>query len=52
MGSVYTPSVSQGRLAFRLVGWIFGVLTIGYSLFLVVFSIVSRIEVVREDSTG
>jgi hypothetical protein len=41
MGSTYTPGVSQGRLAFRLVGWIFGVLTIGYSLFLVVLSIVS-----------
>ncbi len=41
MGSTYTPDVSRGRLAFRLVGWIFGVLTIGYSLFLVVLSIVS-----------
>jgi hypothetical protein len=41
MGSTSTPDVSRGRLAFRLVGWIFGVLTIGYSLFLVVLSIVS-----------
>ena len=41
MGSTYTPDVSRGRLAFRLVGWIFGVLTIGYSLFLVLLSIVS-----------
>ena len=41
MGSEYTPDVPRGRLAFRLVGWIFGVLTIGYSLFLVVLSIVS-----------
>ena len=41
MGSTYTSDVSRGRLAFRLVGWIFGVLTIGYSLFLVVLSIVS-----------
>jgi hypothetical protein len=41
MGSTYTPAVSRGRLAFRLVGWIFGVLTIGYSLVLVVLSIVS-----------
>lgn len=41
MGSTHTPGVSRGRLAFRLVGWIFGVLTIGYSLFLVVLSIVS-----------
>ena len=32
----------EGVLAFRLVGWIFGVLTIGYSLFLVVLSIVSE----------
>jgi hypothetical protein len=41
MGSTFAPDVSRGRLAFRLVGWIFGVLTIGYSLFLVVLSIVS-----------
>jgi hypothetical protein len=41
MGSTYTPDVSRGRLAFRLVGWIFGVLTIGYSLFLVVLSLAS-----------
>jgi hypothetical protein len=41
MRSTDTPDVSRGRLAFRLVGWIFGVLTIGYSLFLVVLSIVS-----------
>ena len=41
MGSSYTTDVSRGRLAFRLIGWIFGVLTIGYSLFLVVLSIVS-----------
>lgn len=41
MGSTYTPDVPRGRLAFRLVGWIFGVLTIGYSLFLVLLSIVS-----------
>ncbi len=41
MGSTHTPDASRGRLAFRLVGWIFGVLTIGYSLFLVLLSIVS-----------
>jgi hypothetical protein len=41
MGSTYTPDVSRGRLAFRLVGWIFGVLTIGYSLVLVLLSIAS-----------
>jgi hypothetical protein len=42
MGSTYTPGVSRGRLlAFRIVGWILGVLTIGYSLYFVVLSIVS-----------
>jgi hypothetical protein len=41
MGSAYTPAAPRGRLAFRIVGWAFGVLTIGYSLFLVVLSIVS-----------
>jgi hypothetical protein len=41
MGSTFAPDVFRGRLVFRLVGWIFGVLTIGYSLFLVVLSIVS-----------
>ncbi len=33
---------SRGRLAFRIVGWVFGVLTIGYSLFLVV--VVDRVQ--------
>jgi hypothetical protein len=42
MGSEYTPGVSRGRLlAFRIVGWIFGSLTIGYSLVLVLLSIAS-----------
>jgi hypothetical protein len=41
MGSEYAPAAPRGRLAFRIVGWVFGVLTIGYSLFLVVLSIVS-----------
>ncbi len=42
MASTYTPGVSRGRLlAFRIVGWVLGVLTIGYSLFFVVLSIVS-----------
>lgn len=36
------PATSKGRLlAFRIVGWILGVLTIGYSLFFVLLSIVS-----------
>jgi hypothetical protein len=41
MGSEYTPAAPRGRLAFRIVGWVLGVLTIGYSLFFVVLSIVS-----------
>ena len=41
MGSADAQEGPRGRLAFRLVGWIFGLLTIGYSLFLVVLSIVS-----------
>ena len=41
MGSTYTPPAPRGRLAFRIVGWAFGVLTIGYSLVLVLLSIVS-----------
>lgn len=42
MGSEYTSAAPRGRLAFRIVGWLLGVLTIGYSLFLVVLSLVSR----------
>jgi hypothetical protein len=41
MGSEYTPAAPRGGLAFRIVGWLLGVLTIGYSLFFVVLSIVS-----------
>jgi hypothetical protein len=42
MGRGSMRATTKGRLlAFRLVGWFFGVLTIGYSLFLVVLSIVS-----------
>jgi hypothetical protein len=42
MGSTHTPGVSRGRLlAFRIVGWILGVLTLGYSLNFVVLSIAS-----------
>jgi hypothetical protein len=41
MGSEYAPAAPRGRLAFRIVGWVFGVLTIGYSLVLVLLSIAS-----------
>jgi hypothetical protein len=41
MGSEYAPAAPRGSLAFRIVGWVFGVLTIGYSLVLVLLSIVS-----------
>jgi hypothetical protein len=41
MGSEYAPAAPRGRLAFRIVGWVFGALTIGYSLVLVLLSIAS-----------
>jgi hypothetical protein len=36
-----TASTSKGSLAFRIVGWVLGVLTLGYSIFFTVDSIVS-----------
>jgi hypothetical protein len=36
-----TTSMSRGSLAFRIVGWVLGVLTLGYSIFFTVDSIVS-----------
>jgi hypothetical protein len=41
MRSEYAPPTPRGGLAFRIVGWLLGVLTIGYSSFFVVLSIVS-----------
>jgi hypothetical protein len=42
MGSTYTPSVSRGRLlAFRIVGLLIGVVTILYSFFFVIGSLVA-----------
>jgi hypothetical protein len=42
MASTYAPGVSRGRLlAFRVVGWLLGVLTVGYSLYFVVLAIIS-----------
>lgn len=41
MGSAYTPPAPRGRLAFRILGWVLGVLTLGYSLYFVLISIAS-----------
>jgi hypothetical protein len=42
MGSAYTPPAPRGRLlAFRVVGWLFGFVTILYSIFFVLGSLVA-----------
>jgi hypothetical protein len=41
MGSEYTPAAPRGRLAFRIVGWLLGVLTILPSLAYIVLSLAS-----------
>ena len=42
MGSAYTPPAPRGRLlAFRVVGWLLGIGTVGYSTFFFLLSLVA-----------